>query len=190
MARRTQGYCRELRQFGERVYRGLSLFRDCSSASKLLFKEKCILKSGLSQRTFVIAAVACLLAVVCSCSSHARSEGLRTQETSPTGTIAASTGVLNLELTNFTGSTLQAVYVSPSHSTGWEENVLGGDELNDGKTLDISFSPEESATLWDIKVESTDKHSAEWKNLDLRGASRITLLLESASEPVAVAEVE
>lgn len=170
--------------------RDLSLLRVFSSASELLFEEMRNLKRGLNQRTFVVAALTCLVAVVCSCSSHAGSDGWRTQEASSTGTTAASTRALSFELTNFTGSALQAVYVSPSHSTGWEENVLGADELNDGNTVDLSFNPEERANLWDIKVESADKHSAEWKNLDLRGVSRITLLLELASEPIAVAEVE
>ena len=112
---------------------------------------------------------------------------------SPSTTAAragSSGGGLSFNLVNFTGSTLRAVYVSPSESEGWEENVLDVDELNDGDTLGIRFSPEESAALWDVRVESADEHSAEWKGLDLRGVSRITLLLKSEGEPVAVAEVE
>jgi len=62
--------------------------------------------------------------------------------------------------------------------------------LGDGDTLGVRFSPEEGAVLWDIRVESADEHSAEWKGLDIRGVSRITLLLKLEGEPVAVAEVE
>jgi hypothetical protein len=97
---------------------------------------------------------------------------------------------LGFDLNNLTGSTLRAVYVSPSESDGWEENVLGADELSDGAAVRIRFSPEERAALWDIKVEAPDGHYAEWKGLGLRGASRITLLLGAAGEPAAVAEVE
>lgn len=129
--------------------------------------------------------MACLLVVACACSSRAGSD---------VGTSAApalvTAGGLSFNLVNFTGSTLRAVYVSPSGSDGWEENVLGVDELKDGDTLGIRFNPEESAALWDIRVESSDEHSAEWKGLDLRGVSRVTLLLKLAGEPVAVAEVE
>jgi hypothetical protein len=114
---------------------------------------------------------------------------LRAQGSAQSAT-AAPAGGLGFDLVNFTGSTLRAVYISPSDSKGWEENVLGGDELNDGKTVDIRFSPEETAVLWDMRVEGADGHFAEWEGLDLRDVSRITLLFKLAGEPVAVAEVE
>ncbi len=144
----------------------------------------------LSKKTLGIVALACLFAAVCSCSSHVGSEGLGRQGAAIPRTTAESTGTLSFDLTNFTGSALHAVYVSPSDSKGWEENVLGSDELNDGDTVDIRFSPEESAALWDIRVESADAHYAEWKGIDLRGVSRITLLLNISRELVVTAEVE
>jgi hypothetical protein len=107
-------------------------------------------------------------------------------------TVAAgvTAGGLGFDLVNFTGSTLRAVYISPSDSTGWEENILGSGEMNDGDTVDIRFSSEGKAALWDIRVEGADGHYAEWKGLDLHGVSRITLLLNLVREPVVVAEVE
>ena len=141
-------------------------------------------------------ALTCLLATVCSCSSHAgpngrrADESLRAQGAASTGTTAVPAGGSGFDLVNFTGSTLRAVYISPSDSKGWEENLLGGDELNDGNTVKIRFSPEERAVLWDIRVEGTDEHYAEWRGLDLSGVSRITLMLDLVSEPVVVAEVE
>jgi hypothetical protein len=134
----------------------------------------------LINRTAAGVALACLLAIACSCSSGG----------GPDAGPRAQASDLDFDLINLTGSTLRAVYVSPSDSTGWEEDVLGGDALNDGETVDLRFSPEERAALWDIKVESADGHYAEWKGLDLRGASRVTLLLKVVGEPVAVAEVE
>lgn len=144
--------------------------------------------------------LACLLSIACACSTRAALSGGPTDaasraqvSVSPSTTAAhagTSDGRLSFNLVNFTGSTLRAVYVSPSDSEGWEENVLGGDELNDGDTLGIRFNSKQSAALWDIRVESADEHCAEWKGLDLRGVSRITLILKLASEPVAVAEVE
>lgn len=108
----------------------------------------------------------CLLAVVCACSSRAaRDEGTagrapRAQGAPPSGEAAAPFGVreggLGFDLNNFTGSTLRAVYVSPSESDGWEENVLGADELSDGAAVRIRFSPEERAALWDVRVEAPD----------------------------------
>lgn len=115
---------------------------------------------------------------------------MHTQGAAIPSATTASADILSLDLANFTGSALRAVYISPSASTGWEENVLGGDELKDGDTVDIRFSPEERAVLWDIRVESADEHFAEWKGLDLRGVSRVTLLLNLVEKPTAVAEVE
>jgi len=105
----------------------------------------------------------------------------------PAGATAIALG---FDLVNYTGSTLRAVYISPSDSKGWEENVLGKDELADGETVDIRFSSEEKVIRWDIRVESADEHYAEWKGLDLRDVSRITLLLNLVGKPVADAEVE
>lgn len=164
------------------------------------FKEVGFEVGELVNRIAAGVSLACLLSIACTCSPHARSNvgradaDARAQAPASTGTTAAHAdthvGGLSFNLVNFTGSTLRAVYVSPSESGGWEENVLGGDGLNDGDTLGIRFSPEESAALWDIRVESADEHCAEWKGIDLRGVSRITLLLKLAGEPVAVAEVE
>ena len=153
----------------------------------------------LMNRTAAGFALFCLLATACSCSSHAGSHGgdggggPYARGTSPGASAAPAgspAGDLGFGLANYTGSTLRAVYLSPSDSAGWEENVLGEDELKDGNTFDIRFSPEERAVLWDMRVEAVDGHYAEWKGLDLRGVSRITLLLNLVGETVVVAEVE
>lgn len=107
-----------------------------------------------------------------------------------TGGAAAGARALGFELVNFTGSTLRAVYVSPSDSAGWEENILGGAKLADGATVNVGFSPEEKTASWDIKIEAVDDHSAELKGLRLREVSRITLMLDTVGERVVVAEVE
>ncbi len=162
------------------------------------FKKVIFKKRVLINRVAAAVALICILAIACCCSSHPGAisgqddSGLRAQETSPAK--ATPTGVagvgLGLDLVNFTGSALSAVYISPSDSKGWEENVVGADELNDGDTIDLHFNTEERAVLWDIRIESADEHYAEWKGLDLRNVSRITLLLKLDSEPVAVAEIE
>lgn len=160
------------------------------------FKEVSIGVRESIKRAAACASLACILAVVNACSSHAGSNGnsadvsSRAQESAHTDKTAARVGRLSFNLVNFTGSTLRAVYVSPSDSKGWEENILGVDQLKDGDTLDVKFSPEESTALWDIKVESADEHYAEWKSLDLRGVSRVTLLLKQDSKSTAVAEIE
>lgn len=103
---------------------------------------------------------------------------------------ADSTGGLSLVLDNSTGTSFRALYLSPSDSTAWEENVLGGEELEDGEVTDIRFSAEERAVLWDLRVEAAGGHYAEWKRLDLHEISAVRLFLKLDGEPVVVAEAE
>ena len=94
------------------------------------------------------------------------------------------------DLVNFTGSNFRAVYLSPADSSGWEENVLGTDRLDDGATVDIRLGSNEVPALWDLKVVATTGYYAEWKGLDLRGISRVTLAVTLIDEPTVVAELE
>jgi len=138
----------------------------------------------LTGRAAACVAAAFLLAVACACTTQ------RARQGDGAATAVARDGGAGFALANFSGTTLRAVYVSPSESAGWEENILGEGELADGATVAIGFSPEEKATSWDIRVEAVDNHYAEWKGLHLRDVSRITLLLDVAGERVVVAEVE
>ena len=143
--------------------------------------------------------LAFLLTTACCCSPHedttrrAESEatgiqGVSTEATPfPTGNSAVN---LNFALINYTGTTIRGVYLSPSESPGWEENVLAGSGLEDGDTVNIRFSPEEQAIIWDLKVEGDDERYAEWKNINLRDVSTITLRLKLGDGTVVVAEVD
>jgi len=146
----------------------------------------------LKVRAAAYFALACL--ITGGCSSHeVKDSGVASPPqraaatTDPPANVRTRTP--GFALTNYTGATLKAVYLSPSDSSGWEENLLGGAELNDGETVEIRFSPAEEADLWDLKVEGL-KHFAEWKDLRLGGVSRITLVLDVVGERVVVAEVE
>jgi hypothetical protein len=153
----------------------------------------------LTGRAAARVTLAFLLVNACACASQRTrpSDGAEMAPT-PRGGVATTTaapasaraGSSGFALANFTGATLRAVYISPSESAGWEENILGGDELADGATVAIRFSPEEKAASWDIRIEAVDNHFAEWKGLRLRDVSRITLLLDTVGELVVAAEVE
>src|SRR5688572_24447039 len=132
----------------------------------------------------------CLFAI--SCSSRGDSGGTTSAASSsaqrnPNGSSPVGQG---FDLVNFTGSTFRAVYLSPGDSSGWEENILGKDTLDDGGTVDIHFVADEAPALWDLKVVATSGYYAEWKGLDLRGVSRVTLAITLIDEPTAVAELE
>ena len=96
---------------------------------------------------------------------------------------------LDFSLTNLTGGPVKYVYLSPSTSSGWEENILTGSDLKSGDTLNIRFNPNETATMWDMRIEGANGQYAEWKNLKLVDISEIRLVFEP-SPPNVVAELE
>ena len=97
---------------------------------------------------------------------------------------------LDFSLINLTDAPVTGVYLSPSASSGWEENILAGSDLKSGNTLNIRFNPNETAVMWDMKIEGADGQYAEWKNLNLEETSQITLRVESSPRLTAVAEVK
>jgi hypothetical protein len=145
----------------------------------------------LIKRFSITISLACLLFIIgCRSSQDARVKtiaGESPQTTaSPAGNSATS---LDFALTNFTGTPIRDIYISPSDSANWEENVLGQNELRDGDTVNISFSSEEKAVLWDIKVDDASGHFAVWKNLTLTNLSSIKLRVD-LNQKIVVAEVE
>lgn len=153
----------------------------------------------LRQRAAACVALALVLITACACASNAgptSGEATAREAVAATTTTTTATapgddhaGKLGFTLTNLTGTSLRAVYVSPSGSSGWEENIIGG-VLADGDSVELRFSPEERAAAWDLRVEGIDEHFAEWKSLRLGGVSGITLYLDVVGERVVVAEVE
>ena len=153
-------------------------------------------------RAAACVALAWVLGTACACASNAGADGrgATARETVATTTNAATVndrvGKLGFTLVNLTGTQLRAVYVSPNSSGGWEENVVGDSGLAEGGSVELRFSPEEKAAVWDLRVEGAGEHFAEWKGLRLGGVSKITLYLDVvgerivAGERVVVAEVE
>ncbi len=92
-----------------------------------------------------------------------------------------------LSLVNLTGATLDGIYLSPSDAEDWQENLIAGDKVSDDEIIDVEFDEREKSVLWDLKIEATDGHFAEWKNLDLSAISRIKLLLGHKGQKAAVA---
>ena len=87
--------------------------------------------------------------------------------------VSNSNPKLNFTLINSTGTALRGLYVSPSSSTGWEENLITTDTLNDGDRIYIKFNPNEQTRDWDLRVEGVDGNYAEWKQLKLEEATEI-----------------
>lgn len=99
----------------------------------------------------------------------------------------AFAGDQDFTLVNDTGVEIHAVYVSPTKSDDWEEDVLGRDTLDDGDSVDIEFARKEKAKYWDLRVEDSDGNSITWNKLNLLEISTLTLHYDDGK---ATADVE
>jgi len=101
----------------------------------------------------------------------------------------AHAGEQDFTLVNKTGVEIFAVHVSPTAADDWEEDVLDVDTLADGAEVEITFSRDEDAALWDLRVEDSEGNSIEWKKLDLLKIEKVTLFYDkSAGKATAKAE--
>lgn len=79
-------------------------------------------------------------------------------------------------LVNKTGYELKSLFVSPSKSDDWEEDVLGQDTLGDGEHVHITFHRDTKTCHWDLKVVySVDGTHAIWSDINLCEVDKITI---------------
>jgi|SRR5580692_3882500 hypothetical protein len=100
---------------------------------------------------------------------------------------AAPAGAQNakqdFKLVNKTGYELKALYVSPSKSDDWQDDVLGQDVLGDGQTVNVHFNPKANVCTWDLKVVySDDDSSAVWEKVNLCTIEKITIRYNRKSD--------
>lgn len=82
---------------------------------------------------------------------------------------------LDFDLVNKTGYAIKEVYVAPSSSDDWEENILK-ENLEDEETLEVSFSSDQTAKKWDLRIVFADGSApVYWKNYNLTEISKLTL---------------
>ena len=90
-------------------------------------------------------------------------------------------GRQDFTLVNRTGYTISEVYVAPTRSDDWEEDVMGQDVLNNGDVVEITFPKRESTCIYDIAVVFDDGEEADWRNFNLCEVSRITLFYNNST---------
>jgi hypothetical protein len=89
----------------------------------------------------------------------------------------------DFKLVNQTGFTISELYVSPSKTDNWEEDVLGDDELENGKSTTIRFNKNTRTCAYDLKiVYSDDEDDAIWNNIDLCRVSTVTLYYDRSTK--------
>jgi len=89
----------------------------------------------------------------------------------------------DFDLSNKTGYEIKEVYVAPSKSDDWEEDVLGTGTMPDGTKLHIKFHRATETCAWDLKVVYTDdSSSAVWQNINLCEVEKITIHYNRSSD--------
>jgi len=84
--------------------------------------------------------------------------------------------VQDFTLVNGTEFVISYVYISPSASENWGDDVLTVDVLGSGDECDISFDGHDECA-WDIKAVAADGSSAVWSGIDLCEYYVITLAM-------------
>jgi hypothetical protein len=92
------------------------------------------------------------------------------------GSVQAQEAKQDFKLVNKTGYEIKEVYVSPSKSSDWEEDILGEGVLEDRGARNIHFHRSAKSCHWDLKVVYTvDSSSAVWNDIDLCSVEKITI---------------
>jgi hypothetical protein len=96
---------------------------------------------------------------------------------------------LDFKLLNKTGYGIKAIFIAPSDSTEWGDNIIK-EPLENGETLAITFSAKAKAEKWDIRIEWVDEGDPViWKKCKLTEITQITLHYDRKTD-VTTAETE
>ena len=97
--------------------------------------------------------------------------------------VSAQEAKQDFTLSNRTGYELKEVYVAPSASDEWEDDVLGTGTLATGASVEIKFHRAAKTCKWDLKVVYTvDSSNAVWKNIDLCSVDKITIRYNKSTD--------
>jgi hypothetical protein len=88
---------------------------------------------------------------------------------------SASASDADFKLINRTGYQIDSVYVAPTSSRSWGEDIMGQDAVPDGNSVNVTFAHGGSACRFDIRVKYNDGDNAEWINIDLCKYETISL---------------
>jgi hypothetical protein len=84
-------------------------------------------------------------------------------------------GKQDFTLHNQTGKVIKEVYVGPTSSEEWGDDVMGKDVVPDGSSVHLTFHPNATANHWDLKIVFDDDKWTVWTNFDLSTIDDITI---------------
>jgi len=83
---------------------------------------------------------------------------------------------LDFTLVNQTNVPLHSLHVAPSQSTEWDEDLFeDGTVLGHGESVNITFSPANTATSWDLRIADSEGNYLYWTGIQLDQVSQVTL---------------
>lgn len=102
--------------------------------------------------------------------------GLAAAAALTTSAPARAESELDFTLVNKTGYGIKAIYIGPSSSKEWGENIIE-EVLADGESVEIEFSPKAKAKTWDLMItwEEDGFPDEYWTGARLAEISKITL---------------
>lgn len=68
---------------------------------------------------------------------------------------------------NNTGVDIYYLYMSPSSSSSWGNDMLGSMVLDDGEYFETSIVVDRTDTEWDFKIEDLEGTELTWKEIDI-----------------------
>ena len=84
-------------------------------------------------------------------------------------------GKQDFVLVNQTGRDIVNLYVTPTNSYNWNDDILGVDVLPNGETTEIVFDRNEKDRYWSMMATFSDGNDWVWEKIDLFSISKITL---------------
>ncbi|MES2986879.1 MAG: hypothetical protein V4808_03140 [Pseudomonadota bacterium] len=87
-----------------------------------------------------------------------------------------------LHINNRTGYTINEIYIAPTSTNNWEEDVMGEDALETDTSVNVDFSRSVDTCKWDLKAVYDDGTNAVWKNIDLCKISTITMFYNAKTD--------
>jgi hypothetical protein len=89
----------------------------------------------------------------------------------------------DFQLDNETGYTIKNLYISPTSTNDWQEDVLGQDTLDNGAAVDIHFPGGRGETCeWDMKITYNDDSSHEWTSVNLCSIAKVTIHYDEGTQ--------
>ena len=93
----------------------------------------------------------------------------------------AFAGHQDFTLKNQTGRDIVNIYITPSNSYYWNNDILGVDILYNGEVTDIVFDRRETDRYWAMMATFSDGSDYVWEDIDLFSVSEITLRYDGAA---------